>query len=281
MPNRIIKETICTSDDIDSLSWFEEVVWYRLIVNCDDFGRFDGRPAIIKSRLFPLKGETVSADDISKAISRLAGLGMISMYSYEGKPFLHLPSWTKHQSQRAAKSKYPDPADGTPTDISESTCEHMHANEIICEQVQANVPDIRYSYSIFDIRYSDNNMSFADAVLQRWNSTGATNITKISAGSQRAKHLTARVNEHGEDAVLKAIDNIKQSSFLKGDNSEGWTISFDWFVKPSNFVKVLEGNYTDKKLRQNIKQIGKAGATMDPDSVRRQFEMLQKEEALA
>ena len=32
MPNRIIKESICRSEEIDSLSWFEEVLFYRLIV---------------------------------------------------------------------------------------------------------------------------------------------------------------------------------------------------------------------------------------------------------
>lgn len=48
MPNRIIKESICVSDSIDSLSWFEEVLFYRLIVVCDDYGRFDGRIPIIK-----------------------------------------------------------------------------------------------------------------------------------------------------------------------------------------------------------------------------------------
>ena len=37
MPNRIIRESICTSDSVDKLSWFEEVLFYRLIVNCDDF----------------------------------------------------------------------------------------------------------------------------------------------------------------------------------------------------------------------------------------------------
>ena len=36
MPNRIIRESICTSDSVDKLSWFEEVLFYRLIVNCDD-----------------------------------------------------------------------------------------------------------------------------------------------------------------------------------------------------------------------------------------------------
>ena len=55
MPNRIIRESICTSESIDGLSWFEEVLFYRLIVSCDDFGRYDGRAAIIKNRLFPLK----------------------------------------------------------------------------------------------------------------------------------------------------------------------------------------------------------------------------------
>lgn len=41
MPNRIIKESICVSESIDSLSWFDEVFFYRLIVNCDDYGRLD------------------------------------------------------------------------------------------------------------------------------------------------------------------------------------------------------------------------------------------------
>ena len=45
MPNRILKESIRTSDTIGELSWFEEVLFYRLIVSCDDYGRFDGRTA--------------------------------------------------------------------------------------------------------------------------------------------------------------------------------------------------------------------------------------------
>lgn len=58
MPNRIIKESICRSEEIDSLSWFEEVLFYRLIVTCDDFGRYDGRAKIIKGSCFPLKDIT-------------------------------------------------------------------------------------------------------------------------------------------------------------------------------------------------------------------------------
>ena len=65
MPNRIIKESICRSEEIDSLSWFEEVLFYRLIVTCDDFGRYDGRTKIIKGSCFPLKD--IAEKDINKA----------------------------------------------------------------------------------------------------------------------------------------------------------------------------------------------------------------------
>lgn len=70
MPNRILKESICVSESIDSLSWFEEVLFYRLIVNCDDFGRFDGRTAVIKNRLFPLKDD-LTLGTVKAAIQKL------------------------------------------------------------------------------------------------------------------------------------------------------------------------------------------------------------------
>lgn len=135
MPNRIIKESICTSDTIDTLSWFEEVLFYRLMVNCDDFGRFDGRPTIIKNRLFPLK-DNLTIKTVSAALTSLANSGLVAMYEFDGKPYLYLPTWNKHQSVRAKKSKYPSPDDG------------LQANEIKCNHVKANVPVIQsYSYS--------------------------------------------------------------------------------------------------------------------------------------
>ena len=107
MPNRIIKESICTSDSIDSLGLFEEVLFYRLIVVCDDYGRFDGRIPIIRGRCFPLKD--LRNDDIKKALQILSEVGMVEMYEVDGKPYLQLTSWERHQQIRAHKGKYPAP----------------------------------------------------------------------------------------------------------------------------------------------------------------------------
>ena len=130
MPNRIIRESICTSDSVDRLTWFEEVLFYRLIVNCDDYGRFDGRIAVIKNRLFPLK-DHLTNKNVSEAIESLASAGLVVLYEDGGRPFLYLPTWDVYQSVRAKKSKYPDPET------------NLQANEIICNQVNANVPVIQ------------------------------------------------------------------------------------------------------------------------------------------
>ena len=58
--------------------------------------------------------------------------------------------------------------------------------------------------------------------------------------------LKCRIEEYGIEDVLKAVESIARSPFLMGQNNRGWMITFDWFVKPNNFPKVLEGNYLDK-----------------------------------
>lgn len=123
MPNRILKESICRSDSIDALNWFEEVLFYRLIVNCDDYGRFDGRPAIIKGTLFPLKDVTLK--DIEKSLNRLVAVGLVGAYEAQGKPILQLLTWEKHQNVRAKKSKYP---------AYDNTCIQMYANAGKCSR---------------------------------------------------------------------------------------------------------------------------------------------------
>lgn len=130
MPDRIIKESICTSDTLNQLSDFEERFWHRLIVNCDDYGRFDARPAILKGRLFPLmEGKTLK--DMSNTLSKLASVGLVELYEVDGKPFLHVVTWDKYQRIRAKRSKFPEP---------DGTCCHLPSDDVKCPRnpIQSN-----------------------------------------------------------------------------------------------------------------------------------------------
>ena len=67
-----------------------------------------------------------------------------------------------------------------------------------------------------------------------------------SSDSKRGGMLRARVNEYGVDKVLEAIEKVRSSDFLKGQSKSGFIITFEWFVRPNNFPKVLEGNYDNR-----------------------------------
>lgn len=90
-----------------------------------------------------------------------------------------------------------------------------------------------------------------DYVISEWNNLdkNISNIQTINSGTTRYKLLKARENEYGKDNIVKAIRNINNSSFLKG-YEKSWKITFDWFIKPNNFIKVLEGNYNDSKTNK-------------------------------
>ncbi|MBQ7038234.1 MAG: hypothetical protein IJN61_03890 [Clostridia bacterium] len=118
MSNRILKESVCTSPTIESLSWFEEVCFYRLIVQCDDYGRMDARPSLLKARLFPLR-EDIESGTVEKAVEALAEAGLLLLYEAEGQPYLQLLTWEKHQRVRNKRSRFPAPypqADGQAAD---------------------------------------------------------------------------------------------------------------------------------------------------------------------
>ena len=135
MPNRILKESICTSDNLDVLTAFQETVFYRLIVNCDDYGRFDARPKIIASKLFPLRD--IRTNQIEEALRALSSAELVTLYEVDGKPFLQMKTWNKHQTIRSKKSKYPDPGD---MNASESNCLQLHASACNCSRnpIQSN-----------------------------------------------------------------------------------------------------------------------------------------------
>lgn len=127
MPNRILKESICYSENIEQLTAFQENFFYRLIVNCDDYGRMDARPKVLASKLYPIKD--VRTNQINDALRALTSAELVTLYEVDGHPFLQMNTWDRHQTIRAKKSKFP---------ALESNCMQMNADEIICKQMKSN-----------------------------------------------------------------------------------------------------------------------------------------------
>jgi hypothetical protein len=201
MPNRILKESICSSDSINELSWFEECLFYRLIVNCDDYGRFDGRTAIIKNRLFPLK-DGITAKSVETALIKLVNAGMVVMYEFDGKPFLYLPRWSEHQSVRNKRSKYPDP----------SECSKVIASANNCKQLHANVPVIQ-SESESESNPNTNIRAHADEVFESFYARYPRHVDKADA-----RKAWAKLKDAEYDSVIAGLE--KWIPYFNGEEEQ-------------------------------------------------------------
>ena len=67
-----------------------------------------------------------------------------------------------------------------------------------------------------------------------------------SLRGKRRRTLDARFREYGSDAVAEVIRKASDSRFLNGDNRNSFVASFDWMMRPANFIKIWDGNYDDR-----------------------------------
>ena len=129
MPSRIIKESITTSESLSVVTPEAERLFWRLIVKADDYGLYYGNPRILSSMCFPL--DPPKDQKIVGWLNELVVAGMVGTYTApeDGKQYLKLLSWDKHQQTRAKKSKFP-----LPTSL-DSVCNQANGN-----QMKAKVP---------------------------------------------------------------------------------------------------------------------------------------------
>lgn len=112
------------------------------------------------------------------------------------------------------------------------------------------------------------------AIKEYWNSkhdqSGSAMRRLTLMSDQRKSNVRARIREYGGDVqkVYKAIDKAMESNFMNGKNGKGWVASFDWMMCPSNFPKVLEGNY-DNEQPAGSQQPQAAAKAQDPAATER------------
>ena len=129
------------------------------------------------------------------------------------------------------------------------------------ENENVNENDIRTLKTSFKVSSFGANDAPADPEIDfekikgLWNDEAHKNHSLMpmlrSMQKQRQKQIAARIREYGEEVFFDAMKKAVASDFLNGKNRRGWIASFDWFVKPTNFAKVVDGNYNDsaRKVR--------------------------------
>lgn len=105
-----------------------------------------------------------------------------------------------------------------------------------------------------DVAHSDEHHETIDynALMNTFNRMFENKLPRISSMTdKRKKSVKARASEHGKTSIMDVFNNVAQSAFLLGRNNQNWRCDFDWIFKPTNFIKILEGNYNGTRLSKN------------------------------
>ena len=200
MPNRIIREGLLDSEAIARAGEPAEVLFTRLLLVADDFGRFDGRLTVICRRCWPNGGP--QEESVRERLKALAMHGLVVMYEADGKPYLFVPNFK--QRSRATKSKYPPPPVGnllgSEANLSTGEKTPLEQNPNLLNELQndgqmsangqtGGIHPRTYSYSVSD----SNSLKGA----------------RISAGTSTA---TPKAAAHSVEKARQAIAESRQAS---------------------------------------------------------------------
>lgn len=111
-----------------------------------------------------------------------------------------------------------------------------------------------------DETFSDENVCRPQDVRQvfdAWQSLGIQRLRKIpDATTSTGKMLRARIKDYGIGSVLEAVEIVRNSDFLMGKVKD-FQITFDWFVRPNNFLNIVNGKYDNRTGRESDTRHGR------------------------
>jgi hypothetical protein len=264
VPNRILREGILTSPRVSKLGWAEEVFYRRLMSVVDDFGRYYADEGLLRAACYPRQLNKVSDSDIGKWLRACVDAALVRVYPAEdGERYLELLDF--RQQARAKKSKFPD---------MRSTCaaDAMQANSRGAADAHLGVfGDV----SVDDLPSSDDEGVIGDAddpghgqqklpdcphqaviaayhaalpanpMVREWNETRQGYLRQ--RWREKAVALKWTSQAEGIEWFSRFFGYVAKSEFLTGrshgKDRKPFLASLEWLMKPSNFAKVIEGQY--------------------------------------
>lgn len=97
--------------------------------------------------------------------------------------------------------------------------------------------------------------SSINKIIDKWNSLNFIykddKVYKLN--DEENRNINKLLISYDLSEIVKAIENIEKSEFLRGKNNSNWQIMFKWFIEVENFKKVLNGFYSQNSKNKKDK----------------------------
>lgn len=258
MPIRMLRDWT-RSEKILLLSVHAERFFVRLIMKADDYGCYDANPVLLKADLFPFLSDKIREADVVRWTAECLKADLIVLYESGGKKYLQIKEFRQRLDK--ARNKYPLPGSAESLTVvndfpAETETEEEEETEAENTGATPSSPPAPDPLTVFEGMEKNKNSlaafirqyrpDFIEPYVDLWNffadEREKARIIKIS--DSRRKKFKTRYHERAFDFVQILSKAGKADDFL---STSKW-FTWDWIMdSEGNYLKVLEGNYGDKK----------------------------------
>lgn len=258
---RIIKPGFFMNDELAEVEPLGRLLFAGLWTIADREGRLEDRAKKIKVEILPYDD-----CDVDFLLDELHNRGFITRYSVNGKKYIQIVNFSKHQNphQNEKASSIPP--------ISEEEQEKYSTSTIQVQELNSSNPALTLNPLTLTLNpsYSDSDESPKSPASKRGD---AENVpyseivehyktlcpslpmpSKLSA--ERRTQIKARWNSdlhRSFDELDAFLETVEASDFLTGRNgARTKPFGIDWIFKQKNFLKIQEGNYNNRASPSKI-----------------------------
>lgn len=265
--SRNIKPAFFTNEELGTLDPIINLTFIGLWCLADKEGILEDRPLRIKAELFPYRDSL----DINGYLTVLAQLNFIERYEVDGKSYIHIVNFEKHQSpHHTEKAKgYPKKPKQN-NKLQDLTVKHPLNNEELTVPERSDslihdslIPEINTIVADATSPSSKTEDGIPDCPHQKiltlykrslpelpypkdWSGARASALKSRWVWVLKNRKLAERTEECGLNYFERMFDYIAQSDFLTGRTGT-FSASLDWICKNENFLKIIEGKYENRK----------------------------------
>lgn len=208
------------------------LIWMMLLTMA---GRCNSNGIIFLTENIPYTNKMLADElDFDESVIELALtiLEKFGMITRDGT-LLSIPGWEEHQNI--------DGLEKIREQTRKRVAEHRKRQKELSEEER--IPEIpeQISCEKDSVKPGD-----VQNVIDEWNKLQKLGIQPvIRMTPKRSQLLKARIREYGMEKVMEAIEKVKKSDFLTGRKKD-FIITFEFFINPNKFIKILEGFYDNR-----------------------------------
>ena len=250
MANRVLRDSLLTNRKLEKLDWFQQTLFIRLILACDDFGRYYAAPDILRGRLFSVSSQ-VTPGAGGPGHGPPGGGGISGHLSGPGELYCWLPGWDEHQVCRTRRARFPSPRSKgrEPEAFAPSFHEAEQTSIGTAPEAKAS-PNPIQTVSQSEAQSESESASIreeaaADEILAEY--------ARICKDCLPCRRLTPARREklrgllakgYTPDVFREAFRKTQESTFLVHKKKQ--PVHLDWLLEEQNLTRVLEGAYADR-----------------------------------